>query len=201
MSYFAPPKYQEACWKTLISTPRFFLKLLLPSTLFCSLLPPGCPPCRNPKLSVGSWKWQLSHLRHCFKQQPAHLHSLRICFGATLSFRPIGNIMLRYLVGGLIDENLQPINLTSSWRLSILIWPLASCSNQFPLQLLWGNDGISKASWTEEISKYLKYGSNFVSSGPCKYSFLCSYFQLCSNPLSLRAQLAWYIFLILVKLT
>ena len=106
--------------------------MLLASTLFCSLLPPGCPPCRNPKLSVGSWMWQLSHLRHCFKQQPAHLHSLRICFGATLSFRAIGNIMLRYLVGGLIDENLQPINLTSSWRLSILIWPLASCSNQFP---------------------------------------------------------------------
>ena len=46
---------------------------------------------------------------------------------------------------------------------------------------------------------YLKYRSNFVSIGPCKYSFLCSCFQLCSNPLSLRAQLAWYIFLKLVK--
>ena len=39
----------------------------------------------------------------------------------------------------------------------------------------------------------------FQVGHPCKYSFLCSYFQLCSNPLSLRAQLAWYIFPKLVK--
>ena len=177
-SSFAPPKYQEACWKTLISTPRWFLKNPLPSTLFCSLLPPGCPPCRNPKLSVGSGSFLI------WGTASYNLHSSRICFGATLSFRPIGNNMLQCLVFGLIDENLQRIN---TWLVVdgflFWSWALLHAATSFLCSCCGVTMGFPR------LDGRRKYFDTW-NIGPCKYSFLCSGFQLCNNPVSLRAQLA-----------